>query len=82
MRHWLRHGNNASKGYGGKIFCPKFVLHFGPQKLFSILYNLPHKYITQKILTVLGDADKVEEIMKRLQAEEIDRFSTTTPIEE
>lgn len=36
---------------------------------------LDSEYITQKILTVLGDADKVEEIMKRLQAEEIDRYS-------
>ena len=35
---------------------------------------LDSEYITQKILTVLGDADKVEEIMKRLQAEEIDRY--------
>ena len=36
---------------------------------------LDSEYITRKILTVLGDADKVEEIMKRLQAEEIDRYS-------
>ena len=36
---------------------------------------LDSEYITQKILTVLGDVDKVEEIMKRLQAEEIDRYS-------
>ena len=36
---------------------------------------LDSEYITQKILTVLGDTDKVEEIMKRLLAEEIDRYS-------
>lgn len=35
---------------------------------------LDSEYITQKILTVLGDADKVEEIMKRLKAEEIGRY--------
>lgn len=42
---------------------------------------LDDEYIVQKILTVLGDADKVEEVLQRKGAEEIDRFGTT-PIEE
>ena len=36
---------------------------------------LDDEYITTKLLTLLGDADKVDEIMKRLQSEEIERYS-------
>ena len=41
--------------------------------LKSVEY-LDTEYIVQKILTVLGDADKVEEVLQRLQAEEVGRF--------
>lgn len=36
---------------------------------------LDTEYVVQKILTVLGDADKVEEVLKRVQAEEVGRFA-------
>ena len=36
---------------------------------------LDSEYITEKILTLLGDGDKVEEILQRKGAEEIDRYS-------
>jgi hypothetical protein len=36
---------------------------------------LDSEYITEKILTLLGDGDKVEEILQRKDAEEIDRYS-------
>jgi SPP1 family phage portal protein len=37
---------------------------------------LDSEYITEKILTLLGDGDKVEEILQRKGAEEINRFGT------
>lgn len=38
---------------------------------------LGSEYVTEKILTLLGDADKVEKVIQGVQSEEIDRFSTT-----
>lgn len=35
---------------------------------------LDTEYVVQKILTVLGDADKVGEVLQRVQAEEVGRF--------
>ena len=35
---------------------------------------LDDEYVTTKILTLLGDADKVEKVLQRLQAEEVGRF--------
>ena len=32
------------------------------------------EYITQKLLTVLGDADMAEGMLKEMEAEEVDRF--------
>jgi hypothetical protein len=37
---------------------------------------LDEEYITEKILTLLGDADKIEEVKKRRIAEETARFSS------
>lgn len=36
---------------------------------------LDDEYITTRILTLLGDADKVKEVLKRMTVEEADRFS-------
>ena len=33
------------------------------------------EYVTQKLLTVLGDADMAEEILKQLAAEDLERYS-------
>ena len=44
--------------------------------------TLPDEYRTKKILEVLGDADKFEEIMNQKASEEIGRYGTTPPIEE
>lgn len=35
---------------------------------------LDEEYITEKLLTVLGDADKVDEVLKRRAAEKLDRY--------
>ena len=43
--------------------------------------TLPDEYRTKKILEVLGDADKFEEIMNQKASEEIGRYGTTPPIE-
>lgn len=40
--------------------------------------NLSSEYVTRKILTILGDADKADDIIKEMQAEEINRFSIET----
>lgn len=42
---------------------------------------LDDEYVTQKILTLLGDADKVEEVMKRKAEQELARYSVIDPIE-
>lgn len=41
---------------------------------------LDEEYVTEKILTLLGDADKVDEVMRRKAAEESQRFDTTDEI--
>ena len=35
---------------------------------------LDQEYVTRKLLTLLGDADLVEEVLKRREAEELDKF--------
>lgn len=35
---------------------------------------LPESYIVEKLLNVLGDADKVEEVLAEMDADELDRF--------
>lgn len=37
------------------------------------------EYITKKLLTILGDADQYEDLMKRKAAEEVDRTITNQP---
>lgn len=36
---------------------------------------LSEEYVTEKILSILGDADKAEEIMKKIDADELDRLT-------
>lgn len=36
---------------------------------------LPDDYITSKILTIFGDADKIEDILKQMASEEVERFA-------
>lgn len=35
-------------------------------------------YVTEKILTLLGDADKAEQVLQNVQSEEVNRYSTIT----
>ena len=44
--------------------------------------TLPDEYRTKKIVEVLGDADKFDDIMQQKASEAINRYSTTPPIEE
>lgn len=46
------------------------------QNLVAVSQWLPDDYITAKVLTIFGDADKIDDILKQMAAEEIDRFST------
>lgn len=45
------------------------------QNLIQGAQFLPDDYVTTKILEVLGDGDKSEEILKQMQADEINRFA-------
>lgn len=45
------------------------------QNLSTMGQYLPPDYITKKVLEILGDGDKAEEILKQMSADEIDRFS-------
>lgn len=51
------------------------------QNVLSASEYLDTEYMTQKVLTLLGDGDKFEEVMQRKASEEIGRYSTTPPIE-
>ena len=42
---------------------------------------LDDEYITTKILTIMGDADKVDEVLKRKDAEEVERVTPKQPEE-
>jgi SPP1 family phage portal protein len=44
--------------------------------------TLPDEYRTKKIVEVLGDADKFDDIMNQKASEEIGRYNTTPPTEE
>ena len=44
------------------------------QNVLEAAEYLDDEYITKKILTILGDADQAEEVMKRLDAQAIDRY--------
>ena len=43
------------------------------QNLVTAGEYLDSQYITEKVLTIMGDADKVEEVLSRMAADEIDR---------
>lgn len=45
------------------------------QMVLSAASYLPDDYVTKKILTILGDADMVEEILKQMEADELERMS-------
>lgn len=45
------------------------------QTIIQSAQYLPQDYITQKILEVLGDGDKADDILKQMQEDEIDRFA-------
>ena len=42
--------------------------------VLSAAQHLDGQYVTEKILSLLGDADKADEVMKRMHAEETNRF--------
>ena len=44
------------------------------QTLVQSAQYLSSDYVTEKILTVLGDGDKAEEVLKEIDGEDIDRF--------
>ena len=46
--------------------------------------NLPPEYVTRKVLTILGDGDMADDVIKQMQAEELERMSLiqTQPQEE
>lgn len=43
---------------------------------------LDEKYVTEKILTLLGDADRVDEVLSDMEQSNIDRFTGGEPVEE
>jgi hypothetical protein len=44
------------------------------EMLFQAAEHLDDEYIVTKLLTLLGDADKVDEVLKRKDAEAADRY--------
>lgn len=43
------------------------------QNMVTAAEYLDKQYVTEKILSILGDADKTEEVLKRMSEEEVDR---------
>lgn len=52
------------------------------QMLMQAATNLPSDYVTTKLLTILGDGDMAEDILKQMDADELERASFTQPAEE
>ena len=52
------------------------------QNVLSASEYLDTEYITQKTLTLLGDADKFEEVMQRKASEEVDRYGTVEDVDD
>lgn len=48
------------------------------QMLVTAQESLGRNYVTEKILSLLGDADKTEQVLQDVQAEEINRYGTIT----
>ena len=42
---------------------------------------LDEEYVVEKILTILGDGDKANEIIKRMNADELERGKVIAPTE-
>jgi hypothetical protein len=45
------------------------------QMLIQGAQYLDEEYVTRKMLTLLGDGDQAEEVLKRLSADELDRYT-------
>lgn len=45
------------------------------QMVISAANYLPEEYVTRKILTILGDTDRAEEVIAEMQADERERFA-------
>ena len=59
---------------------PKFTRNFLINDIDSVLQSaeyLDEEYITSKILTMLGDSDKISEVLKRKDAEAAERYTAT-----
>ena len=35
---------------------------------------LPQEYVTKKIVTLMGDGDKIDDILEQMESEEVDRY--------
>ena len=44
------------------------------QTILQAAQYLPEEYVTRKILTILGDADQIDEVLKEMDREEMDRY--------
>lgn len=45
------------------------------QNVIQAASFLPQEYVTEKLLTIFGDADRVEEILKQMEADELERYN-------
>ena len=45
------------------------------QSVMLAATSLPEEYVTEKILTILGDGDKAEKILRQIAADESNRFN-------
>lgn len=55
------------------------------EEIQAVLQASPYlsdEYVTKKLLTLLGDSDQAEDILKQMDADEIDRLNYEEPIEE
>lgn len=49
------------------------------QNILLAAPHLTHDYIVRKLLTILGDADLVEDILEEMEAEDLERFDGNNP---
>lgn len=52
------------------------------QNILQSADNLSDEYVTKKLLTILGDIDAVDEVMKQRLVEDVNRYKNETPEDE
>jgi hypothetical protein len=65
-------------GIEGKATFTRSMLVNVQEEITSVIaaaQYLDETYVTSKIMTILGDADQIDEVLKRIDADQLERIS-------